>query len=130
MQRSGADALIVALEDFTPLTRRDQARRGLAALLQPCLVRRATTIVAEFDTARARGEDRALVDGLWVEVPTFRNARRVLERARRLNGTGDNDATAHDLRKSTTHPVAKKTVDEYIEACPSSSRASTSWLSI
>jgi citrate lyase subunit beta/citryl-CoA lyase len=37
-----------------------------------------------FDAARARGEDRALVDGLWVEVPAYRNARRLIERARRL----------------------------------------------
>src|SRR5438067_8411182 len=34
MQRSGADALIVDLEDFTPPARRDEARRGLATLLQ------------------------------------------------------------------------------------------------
>src|SRR5207248_3124388 len=34
MQRSGADALIVDLEDFTPAARRDEARRGLAQLLQ------------------------------------------------------------------------------------------------
>ncbi len=27
---------------------------------------------------------RALVDGLWVEVPTYRNARRLLERGARL----------------------------------------------
>ena len=32
----------------------------------------------------ARGEDRALVEGLWVEVPTYRNAKRLIERARRL----------------------------------------------
>ena len=51
-------------------------------------VRRATTIVDAFEAARARGEDRALVDGLWVEVPTYRNARRTIERARRLK-TGD-----------------------------------------
>jgi citrate lyase subunit beta/citryl-CoA lyase len=49
-------------------------------------VRRATAIVDEFEAARARGEDRTLVDGLWVEVPTYRNARRLVERARRLNG--------------------------------------------
>ena len=49
-------------------------------------VRRATAIVEGFESARARGEDRALVDGLWVEVPTYRNARRLIERARRLNG--------------------------------------------
>src|SRR5260370_29252222 len=34
MERSGADALIVDLEDFTPPARRDEARRGLAILLQ------------------------------------------------------------------------------------------------
>jgi citrate lyase subunit beta/citryl-CoA lyase len=47
-------------------------------------LRRATAIVEAFEAARARGEDRALVDGLWVEVPTYRNAKRVIERARRL----------------------------------------------
>lgn len=51
-------------------------------------VRRATAIVDAFDASRARGEDRALVDGLWVEVPTYRNARRLIERARRLGGQG------------------------------------------
>ncbi len=45
---------------------------------------RARTIVDAFDAARERGEERALVDGQWVEVPTWRNARRVVERARRL----------------------------------------------
>jgi citrate lyase subunit beta / citryl-CoA lyase len=49
-------------------------------------IRRATEIVNGFETARARGEDRALVDGQWVEVPTYRNAKRVLERANRLHG--------------------------------------------
>ncbi len=49
-------------------------------------LRRAAAIVAGFEAARARGEDRALVDGLWVEVPTYRNAKRLLERARRLGG--------------------------------------------
>jgi citrate lyase subunit beta/citryl-CoA lyase len=44
----------------------------------------ATAIVAGFEAARARGEDRALVAGLWVEVPTYRNALRLLDRARRL----------------------------------------------
>ena len=32
MRRSGADALILDLEDFTPPARRDEARRGLADL--------------------------------------------------------------------------------------------------
>lgn len=48
-------------------------------------LRRAESIVAAFETARARGEDRALVDGLWVEVPTWRNACRLLARAQRLS---------------------------------------------
>jgi citrate lyase subunit beta/citryl-CoA lyase len=47
-------------------------------------VRRASAMVMAFEAARARGEDRTLVDGLWVEVPTYRNALRTLERARRL----------------------------------------------
>jgi citrate lyase subunit beta/citryl-CoA lyase len=45
---------------------------------------RAQAIVDGFNAARARGEDRALVDGLWVEVPTYRNAVRLIERAHRL----------------------------------------------
>ena len=48
-------------------------------------VRRASTIIEVFDAARARGEDRALVHGLWIEVPTYRNALRLVERASRLN---------------------------------------------
>ena len=51
-------------------------------------LRRAAAIVEAFEAARARGEERALVDGLWVEVPTYRNARRVIERARRLGRRG------------------------------------------
>jgi citrate lyase subunit beta/citryl-CoA lyase len=51
-------------------------------------LRVARTIVDSFDAARARGEDRVLVEGLWVEVPTYRNARRLLERAARLGDTG------------------------------------------
>jgi citrate lyase subunit beta/citryl-CoA lyase len=40
--------------------------------------------VALFEAARGRGEDRALVRDLWVEVPTYLNARRLLERAQAL----------------------------------------------
>jgi citrate lyase subunit beta/citryl-CoA lyase len=47
-------------------------------------VRRAAAIIDGFEAARARGEDRALVDGLWVEVPTYRNARRLVDRSGRL----------------------------------------------
>ena len=48
-------------------------------------LRHAQAITEGFEAARARGEERALVDGLWVEVPTYRNARRLLERAQRLS---------------------------------------------
>lgn len=51
-------------------------------------LRRAKAVVDGFEAARTRGEDRALVDGLWVEVPTYRNARRLIERARRLSDSG------------------------------------------
>lgn len=51
-------------------------------------LQRAQAIVGGFEAARGRGEDRALVDGLWVEVPAYRNAKRLLERARRL-GNGE-----------------------------------------
>jgi citrate lyase subunit beta / citryl-CoA lyase len=34
--------------------------------------------VDAFEAARARGEERALVDGLWIEVPTYMNARRLV----------------------------------------------------
>ena len=67
---------------------RAEHAQALNAALTPSddAVRRATAIVAAFEAARARGEDRALVEDLWVEVPTYRNARRLIERARRLNG--------------------------------------------
>jgi citrate lyase subunit beta/citryl-CoA lyase len=44
----------------------------------------AQALVAAFEAARARGEDRAQVDGAWVEVPTFLNAQRLIARAARL----------------------------------------------
>lgn len=56
---------------------------------------RSIAIVAAFEAARARGEERALVDGLWVEVPTYRNARRVIERAARL----ERSASGHDASR-------------------------------
>jgi citrate lyase subunit beta/citryl-CoA lyase len=57
-------------------------------------VHRAAAIVDRFEAARARGEDRALVDGLWVEVPTYRNAQRLIERARRLSVFSSGPATS------------------------------------
>lgn len=38
----------------------------------------ARRMVLAFEAARERGEERALVDGLWVEVPTYLNAKRLL----------------------------------------------------
>lgn len=38
----------------------------------------AQALVDAFEAARARGEERALVGGLWVEVPTYLNAKRLL----------------------------------------------------
>lgn len=38
----------------------------------------AIRIVDAFEEGRARGEDRVLVDGLWIEVPTYLNAKRLL----------------------------------------------------
>lgn len=55
---------------------------------QPAALARARAMVEAFDAARARGEDRALFEGQWVEVPTVRNAKRLIERARRLAAAG------------------------------------------
>jgi len=38
----------------------------------------ARKVVTEFEAARARGEDRTLVDGLWIDVPTYLNAKRLV----------------------------------------------------
>ncbi|MDH4052666.1 MAG: CoA ester lyase [Rubrivivax sp.] len=69
---------------------RPEHAQPLNAALTPSAddIRRATAIIQGFEAARERGEDRALVDGLWVEVPTYRNAQRVIDRARRLNRQG------------------------------------------
>jgi citrate lyase subunit beta/citryl-CoA lyase len=65
---------------------RPEHAQALNAALTPdaAELKRARAIVDGFDAARARGEDRVLVDGLWVEVPAYRNARRTIERAHRL----------------------------------------------
>ncbi len=69
---------------------RHEHAAGINAALTPGEdeLRRAERMIAGFQAARARGEDCALVDGLWIEVPTFRNAMRLVERARRLAGRG------------------------------------------
>lgn len=61
------------------LVRPDHAATILAALRPSEAEKmRAQRIVESFETARARGEDRVLMDGLWVEVPTYLNAKRLL----------------------------------------------------
>jgi citrate lyase subunit beta/citryl-CoA lyase len=47
----------------------------------PQEIMQARRIVDEFEAARRRGDDRVLVDGLWIEVPTYLNAKRLLEHA-------------------------------------------------
>ena len=60
--------------------------KAVQAALAPSAVdvELAQETVQLFEAARARGEDRALVRGLWVEVPTYLNARRLLDRTRGL----------------------------------------------
>ena len=57
----------------------DHAAAILAALIPSDAQKdQARRMVEAFEAARARGEDRALVDGLWIEVPTYLNAKRLL----------------------------------------------------
>ncbi len=65
---------------------RPEHAKAIADALTPSVqdVDHAQRVVAAFDAARSRGEERVLVDGLWVEVPTYLNARRTLDRARQL----------------------------------------------
>lgn len=64
--------------------------KPLNAVLTPSNddVRHAQGIIQAFLAARSRGEDRALVDGLWVEVPTFKSAQRLMERHEQLARRG------------------------------------------
>ena len=64
------------------LVRPDHARALREALVPSQQeLARAQRIVEAFERARARGEDRVLVDGQWVEVPTYLSARRLLAQA-------------------------------------------------
>ncbi len=45
----------------------------------PMEIAQARKVVAEFEAGRQRGEDRVLVDGLWIEAPTYINARRLVQ---------------------------------------------------
>jgi citrate lyase subunit beta/citryl-CoA lyase len=61
------------------LVRPDHVAAILAALIpNDDQKAQAHRVVEAFESARARGEERALVDGLWVEVPTYLNAKRLL----------------------------------------------------
>jgi len=61
------------------LVRPDHTMAILAALIPSESEKvQAHRMVEAFEAARARGEERALVDGLWVEVPTYLNAKRLL----------------------------------------------------
>ena len=67
------------------LVRPDHAAAINAALTPDAQeIAKAEAIITGFEAGRARGEDRVLIDGLWVEVPAYRNAKRLLERAKRL----------------------------------------------
>jgi citrate lyase subunit beta/citryl-CoA lyase len=76
---------------FTDLERAEidtRYARGLGykakSIVNPEEVRHATRIVAAFEAARAQGLDRAEVDALMVEVPTYLAAKRLLARAAEL----------------------------------------------
>ena len=49
---------------------------------------KARAIITAFEAARGRGEERVLVDGLWVEVPMMLTAKRLLARAAALAAAG------------------------------------------
>jgi citrate lyase subunit beta / citryl-CoA lyase len=61
------------------VVRPEHARPVRDALMPTELeIAEARKIVAGFETARGRGDDRALVDGLWIDLPTYLNARRLV----------------------------------------------------
>jgi citrate lyase subunit beta/citryl-CoA lyase len=61
------------------LVRSDHASAILAVLVpSESEIAQACKVVEAFEAAQVRGEGRALVDGLWVEVPTYLNAKRLL----------------------------------------------------
>jgi citrate lyase subunit beta / citryl-CoA lyase len=51
-------------------------REALTPTLQE--IAHARRIVTAFEAARKRGDDRVLVEGLWIDVPTYMNARRLV----------------------------------------------------
>ena len=59
---------------------RPEHAASLNAVLTPSAddILRAQAIISAFEAARSAGKDRVLFDGLWIEVPTYRNAKRLL----------------------------------------------------
>jgi citrate lyase subunit beta / citryl-CoA lyase len=58
----------------------------LAALTpSPGEIAQARLVVATFDAGRAKGEDRVRLGEHWIEVPTYLNAKRLLQRAQALS---------------------------------------------
>jgi citrate lyase subunit beta/citryl-CoA lyase len=55
-------------------------------------VAEAERIVEAFEAGQAAGEGRVLLDGNLVEVPTYRNAKRVIDRARAMAGASGGSA--------------------------------------
>ncbi len=49
-------------------------------------VAEAARIVTAFEAARAAGAGTVELDGAWIELPGYMNAKRLLERARALSG--------------------------------------------
>lgn len=65
------------------LVRTDHVEAILAALVPSTEEKaQARRMIEAFEAARTRGEERALVDGLWVEVPTYLAAKRLLAQPR------------------------------------------------
>ncbi len=52
----------------------------------------AERIVEAFEAGQASGEGRVLLDGNLVEVPTYRNAKRVIDRALAMAGASGESA--------------------------------------
>ncbi len=62
------------------LVRPEHVQEVRAALVPTDIeIARARTVVTEFESARKRGEDRPLVDGVWIDVPTYLNAKRLAD---------------------------------------------------
>ena len=74
----------------------------------PEALARARAQVAAFEAARARGEDRALFDGQWLEVPTWRNALRLIERAPSIGAGRPRWLTLRDTPRAAPPAVRGK----------------------